>query len=91
MQLPVTQISRLIASAISRHASQSPMDHGTLAVQRKLASLAYLPPPRYTDATRPDPASVPAGAIIYNEDDEGINVSNGVDAWRGPSGGWVDT
>jgi hypothetical protein len=92
MQLSLTEIGRRIAEALSRHASQSPMNHGPKAVQARLASLSYLPLPSYTDATRPDPASVPAGSVIYNSTDGGLNVSNGTN-WRGPGpdGGWVNT
>lgn len=90
MRLPITQIRRLITGAVSRHASQSPMDHGAVAVQKKLAMLKYLPLPTYTDATRPAATDVPPGATIYNEDDDGINVSDGTN-WRAPSGGWVVT
>jgi hypothetical protein len=92
MRLPITEFTRLIASALGRHASQSPMDHGDAAVQARLVRMKYLPLRSYTDTTRPDPGDVPAGAVIYNADDGGINVSDGTN-WRGPAsgGGWGNT
>ena len=39
----------------------------------------------YTDANRPSAASVPAGTVIFNSDDAGLNVSDGTD-WRVPDG-----
>jgi len=44
----------------------------------------------FTDATRPTPASAGSGAVIYNTDDGGLNLSDGSN-WRAPSGGWVNT
>jgi hypothetical protein len=88
MRLPITEIGRLIDTALRRHAGKSPMDHGAAAVQAKLASLAYLPLPVYTDATRPAATSVPAGSVIYNSTDSGLNVSNGAD-WMSPT--WLVT
>ena len=84
MRLPITEIGRLFDTALRRHTSQSPMDHGAAAVQAKLASLAYLPFKSYTDATRPAATSVPAGTVIYNSTDSGLNVSDGAE-WRSPT------
>ena len=86
----IANITRMIQMAISRHAGQKPMDHGTDAVMAKLAMLRYLPLKSYTDATRPAADSLPAGSTIYNSDDGGLNVTDGTN-WRGPNGGWANT
>ncbi len=44
----------------------------------------------YTDASRPTASAAGAGAVIFNSDDGGLNVSDGTN-WRAPSGGWVNT
>jgi hypothetical protein len=38
--------------------------------------------PVFTDSTRPDPAALPAGALIYNSDDNDYNVTDGAGNWR---------
>lgn len=45
---------------------------------------------QYTNAGRPTASSAGAGAMIYNSDDNGLNISDGTN-WYGPSGGWVTT
>jgi len=44
----------------------------------------------HTNAGRPTASSAGVGAMIYNTDDKGLNLSDGTD-WYGPSGGWVIT
>jgi len=46
--------------------------------------------PIFTNSNRPSPSAAGRGGMIYNRDDEGINVSDGSN-WRAPSGGWVNT
>jgi len=44
----------------------------------------------FTDANRGTPAAAGVGAIIFNSNDNGLNISDGTN-WRAPSGGWVNT
>lgn len=62
--------------------------HGAKSVKPWMLSAVV--PPSYTDATRPGASSVDAGTVIYNSDDNGLNVSDGTN-WRMPNGGWAAT
>ena len=91
MRFSLTEVTRLIGEALGRHKARSPMEHPDGSVKaRHLGVLDYITLTAYTDATRPAASSVPAGTVIYNSDDGGINVSDGTN-WKGPSGGWVTT
>lgn len=91
MRLPITEISRLISNAIARHASQTELPHAARSVKvRHLGILDSISLKIYTDTTRPAATSLPAGTVIYNSTDSGLNVTDGTN-WRAPSGGWVVT
>lgn len=91
MRLPLTEITRLISEAVARHAAQAELPHAARSVKaRHLGVLDSITLTVYTDATRPAPTSLPAGTVIYNSTDSGLNVTDGAD-WRAPSGGWVVT
>ena len=84
MRLPPAEIGRRIVEAITRHASRSPMDHPVGSVKASHFGLA-VPPPVYTNATRPAASSVDEGGMIYNSDDNAPNFSDGTN-WRDAAG-----